>query len=256
MSAEPERAQATVSSGILAPRAILRILWRRLWVIALVTLLFLGANVGLAMTQTSSYESTLRVLVAQENTTEASVSNLSGTVEGLQQLTATLAEAAADRPVANEASERLDGQVSPEQILANLSVEQVGETQFIEITYESSNPELTRRVAEAVGGSFSGQISEISPSMGNVTASVWSPASEATAAATPDPLVGTLMALLLGVTLGVALAFLLEYLDDRWRSTEELEQASGVPNLGAVPGLRNAARRGKLNRVRRRASYV
>lgn len=256
MSTQSEPVEATPSGGILTPRAILRILWRRLWVIVLVTLLFMGANFGLAMTQTPSYESAMRVLIVQESS-EASISNLSGTVDGLQQLTTTLAEAAADRPVANAASEELNGRVSPEQILANLSVAQVGETQFIEITYESSDPGLAQQVTAAVGESFTEQIAEISPSVGNVTASAWSPASEASAATVADPLVGALMAQLLGMTLGVALAFLLEYLDDRWRSTDELEQASGVPNLGAVPGLRKTASRGKLTtRGRRRGSYV
>jgi capsular polysaccharide biosynthesis protein len=43
------------------------------------------------------------------------------------------------------------------------------------------------------------------------------------------------LALVLGGMLGAGLAFLLEYLDDRWRSPEEAEQVSGVPTLGQIP---------------------
>ncbi|MEW6638555.1 MAG: hypothetical protein AB1425_17275, partial [Actinomycetota bacterium] len=51
----------------------------------------------------------------------------------------------------------------------------------------------------------------------------------------PNPVRNGLLALLLGLMLGVGLAFLLEYLDDTWRSPEELELVSGVPNFGVIP---------------------
>ena len=34
---------------------------------------------------------------------------------------------------------------------------------------------------------------------------------------------------------GMRLAFLLEYVDDSWRSPEEAEQVSGVPTFGVIP---------------------
>jgi receptor protein-tyrosine kinase len=37
--------------------------------------------------------------------------------------------------------------------------------------------------------------------------------------------------------LGTGLAFLLEYLDDSWSSPEEMEQVSGTPTLGIIPGF-------------------
>jgi len=43
------------------------------------------------------------------------------------------------------------------------------------------------------------------------------------------------VALVLGVLVGLVLVFLLEYLDDSWRSPEEAERVSGVPNLAVIP---------------------
>lgn len=51
----------------------------------------------------------------------------------------------------------------------------------------------------------------------------------------PDPVRNGALALVLGLMLGVGLAFLLEYLDDSWRSPEEVEQVSGVPTFGVIP---------------------
>ena len=54
----------------------------------------------------------------------------------------------------------------------------------------------------------------------------------------PDPVRNLLLALVAGVMLGVALAFLLEYMDDSWRSPEEAEQISGVPTFGVIPAFK------------------
>jgi capsular polysaccharide biosynthesis protein len=40
---------------------------------------------------------------------------------------------------------------------------------------------------------------------------------------------------MLGGILGLGLAFLLENLDDSWRSPEEVELVSGVPTFGVIP---------------------
>ena len=51
----------------------------------------------------------------------------------------------------------------------------------------------------------------------------------------PDPLRNGVLALGLGLMLGTGLAFLLEYLDDGWRTTEDVEGVLGVPTFGVVP---------------------
>jgi capsular polysaccharide biosynthesis protein len=51
----------------------------------------------------------------------------------------------------------------------------------------------------------------------------------------PNPVRNGILALALGLMLGVGLAFLLEYLDDSWRSPEEVEHITGVPTFGTIP---------------------
>lgn len=50
---------------------------------------------------------------------------------------------------------------------------------------------------------------------------------------------------MLGLMLGTGAAFLLEYLDDSWRSPEEAEQVSGVPTFGMVPAFKVKAPKDK-----------
>lgn len=135
--------------------------------------------------------------------------------------------------------------MSSEDFLENLSVEQVAETQFIEVSYEDESPREAQRIANAVGEVFSEQVSEVSPSANSITATVWEEAALPDSPASPKPLRDGPLALILGGMLGVALAFLLEQLDDRWRSPEEVERVSGVPTFGVIPEFKIPKGKGK-----------
>jgi capsular polysaccharide biosynthesis protein len=43
----------------------------------------------------------------------------------------------------------------------------------------------------------------------------------------------------------LGVAFLLEHLDDRWRSPQEVEQTFGVPALGVIPSLKTFKVKGR-----------
>jgi capsular polysaccharide biosynthesis protein len=226
--------EATESEYIPSLRHLLGIVWKRLWVILLTTIVLTGAAVGFSLVQTPVYAASIEILVGQEENT-VNPNNLGGDVTGLQQLTRTLAEAINSRPVSEEVIRQLDLRVTPEDFLENLSVQQIAETQFIEVRYEDPSPEKAQQVANTVGDVFTEQVSGISPSASGVTATVWERAALPTEAASPNLMLNILLALVLGGILGVCLAFLLEHLDDSWRTPEEAEQISGVPTFGIIP---------------------
>lgn len=58
----------------------------------------------------------------------------------------------------------------------------------------------------------------------------------------PRPLRNSLLAAMLGVVLGLTLAALLEYLDESLKSKVDLEEAAGLPVLGAVPRVKEWGR--------------
>lgn len=239
MNNDYERAETKANAYILSAGEVFGILWRRAWVIALVTLSLVGAALGFHLLQTPTYESYVRVLIADEGA--EGEGNLGGTIEGLQLLTQTLVEGAKSVPVAEDVARRVNFPTSATDVLADLSVTQVGNTQFIEVSYKAASPEQAQQVTQAMGEVMSERISEITPISGNITARVWEPATLPTYPKSADPLVSGVLTLALGLTLGVALAFLLEYRDDRWRSLDEVNHVSGVPNLGAIPKLERSS---------------
>lgn len=212
---------------------VLRVIWRRLWVVALSALALCAVVVGIELLQTPTYETSITMLVGQEQSREQA-SSLSSDVQGLQQFTQTVAELASTRTVAEAVVRELDLRESPDEILENMTVQQSGTTQVVEITYEDSNPEKAQLVANTIGEVFSRQVEDVSTSANSITATVWQEAQVPDIPASPKPLRDGFLGLLLGGLLGVGLAFLLEYLDDRWQSPEEAEQITGVPTFGVV----------------------
>ena len=227
--------EAFEGASTLYLRELLGVLRRRLWLIGLVAIVLMGGAVGISLAQTPKYEASIKILVGQEEGSEVSEGSLGGEVQGLQQITQTMVEGVNSRPVAEAVIRQLNVRMTPEDLQKNLNVEQLRATQFIQIDYEDTSPERAQRVANAVGDAFSEQVSEVSPSANAVTVTVWEQAEMPEEAVSPNPLRNGLLGLALGVMLGVTLALLLEYLDDSWRSPEEVEQISGVPTFGVIP---------------------
>jgi capsular polysaccharide biosynthesis protein len=201
--------------------------------IVLIIVLIEGLAVGSSFLQTPQYEASIKVLIGQKS--DAKPAPVS--VYDLQQLTLTMAQAVATYPVADAAIRRSDLSVAPETLVDNLNSEAIEETQFIEVTYANSDPQKAKRMVNAVGDAFSEQVSRISPSANAVTATVWEEARVPESPVSPNPVRRAFFALVIGAILGAGLALLLEAIDDRWQSPEEVEQFSGIPTLGVVPAI-------------------
>jgi len=225
------------SEHVLSLADLVRIIRRRLWVIVLVGLVFAGSAAGFSFFQTPTYEASIKLLIGQKQNSN-DTPDLGNEVAGLQQLTATMVEAVKTRPVAKGVIQRLDLSISPTSFLENLSVEQVGSTQFIEVSYEDPSPERAARIANTVGDVFSEKVSKASASANAITATVWEEAMVPDSPASPATLRNVLLALVFGLMLGGGLAFILDFLDNSWRSPEEVEQISGVPTYGVIPAFK------------------
>ncbi len=230
---EDSREEYVISMGDL-----LRVVWRRLWVIALVGLVLSGSVVAYSLTRTPMYEASIKILVGQEQRTDVPA-NLGSDVMGLQQLTQTVADLVDTRPVAETVIQDLDLRITPEKFIENMEVEQVAETQVVEVTYRNPDPQKAQAITDAIGKAFSDQVSEVSTSANAITATVWEEAAAAETPVSPNPLRDGILAAMLGCMLGLGLAFLLEYLDDSWRSPEEAERVSGVPTFGMIRTFEN-----------------
>ena len=223
---------------MISPLDVVRVLRRRLWIVILVAIVVVASAVGVSLLQTPVYEASIKILVGQKTT--ANNTPLSGNVQGLQEITQTVADAVTARPIAQSVVEKQNlPEGYTETLLDNLSVEPEPNTMFITVSYDDPDPERARSVANTIGSVFSKRVAEVGPSANAITATVWEPAILPESPVRPDPLRNGAIALVLGIFLGIGLAFLLEYLDDRWSSPEEVERVSGVPTFGIIPEFKD-----------------
>lgn len=217
-------------------RNLLEVVRRRLWVVALVMVVVTALAGGFTLLQTPLYTTSIKILVDARGNNE-SVGEPADIV-GLQDLTGTLTELVTIRPVAQDVVRRLGLSVDADSLLDDLSAEQIQETQLIEVSYTNPDPQEAQRVANAVGAVFSERVAAGDLGGGGGTADVVQKAALPTSPASPNPLRNLALALVAGLMLGVAFACLLDYLDDNWRSPDEVERVTGAPTLGVIPTLK------------------
>jgi capsular polysaccharide biosynthesis protein len=218
---------------VFSLRDVRQAILRRLWVVLLVVLVFLGATLGVTLWQTPVYEASAKLVVGQKPGVPQD-SDLQNNTEGLQLILPSVVEAIPTRPVAEEVIQRLGLRTKPAELLENLSVEQEGSTVFIQLSYKDADPERAQQIVNTVGVVSSERIPEAIGSA-DITVTMYEDALVPGSPASPDPLRNGILALLFGLMLGTGLALLTEYLDDRLRSPEKVEQITGIPTFGAIP---------------------
>jgi hypothetical protein len=118
----------------------------------------------------------------------------------------TLIHAIDSRPVAEEATQRLGSELSPEKLLANLTIEQVEGTSFIRLTYEGTNAAAATDIVNTVGEVSSERITDTARAAGSdLTASVYVKAivPDYPTPVSPQPLRNGLLTLIVGLVLCV-----------------------------------------------------
>jgi len=237
---------------------VVRIIRERVVLILLVALLLTGCVVGFSLAQTSMYEASTTILIGQEEGKNAGDPNLQSKVEGLQALAPVMTEAIDSRRVAEATIRRLNLRVTPANFVKNLSAEQVSDTPFIKVKYKSPSPGEAQNVANTVAEVLPDQIANMDVSAGPITATVWERAVVPSDPVSPSPLRNGFVALVLGLVFGVGLALLLEYLDESWRSPQEVEQVAGVPTYALIPHyeLRSGDSFRRRGRALRRERYL
>ena len=174
----------------------------------------------------------------------------------LLDITVTDPDAAAAAAIANEiaaqvikASPDLQGQ--EEQIRQFVAADLAATQAQIEATQTEVNRLAslpTRTAAEdaqlnllesrltSLRASYAGLLSFASNDASNLV-SLFDPAVALKDPVSPRPLVNTLLAAVLGLLLVMAIIVIATYFDDSVKTTEDVEEATGLPTLGAIPRM-------------------
>ena len=211
----------------------LKILRRYLWLIALAAILAGAFGYFFSARQTKIYKASITMLVGQN---QGLAENLNLTT-ALQELASSMSKMISSRTVAEKVVADLGLDIPPEQVLEQITAQPVQQTQLIEVTVLGPEPVEAALIANGVGNAFSELVQRTESSRSGLTAQVWQSATIPTDPVKPTPTRNAILAVLLGIGIGVTIAFILDRLDTRWRSTDEVEQAMELAIMGVIPQI-------------------
>ena len=210
---------------------ILDILMKRWKMILSITLLAtLTAAIISFFIIAPKYEASTKVFIGKENTKDQNYNN--SDIQMYQQLLKTYAGVITTNDLVEKAIDTAGLNITSEKVLGGLTVTPSPNTQILEIKYESTDKVLTRDLVDAVTNQFIKTSTELIPN-GNVKIieSVKMPENPVS----PNKKLNIAIAFLLGIMISVGFAFLLEFMDNTFKTKEQLEQILGIPVIGAIP---------------------
>jgi capsular polysaccharide biosynthesis protein len=165
-------------------------------------------------------------------------------VTGFDRFITTFSVLAQTQPVAAAAVEEAGVPRSPAQVAASTKAEQVTNTNLIKLSVTDSDPAVAQALANAVAGALVDQVLGVettgdSDDPADQVLSVYEPASLPSAPNSNGQFRNLALAGLFGLIVAGALVALLEHLDIRLRTPDDVERQLELPVLAVVPVFRS-----------------
>ena len=126
-------------------------------------------------------------------------------------------------------------EVDTKSVLENLTVTSLADTQILEVKYKSIDPMEAKTIIEEITDEFIETSKKLVPN-GNIQIieSVEMPEKPVS----PNKKMNIAIAFALGLMVGVGLALLLEFLDNTFKTKEQVERELEIPVLGTIPQVK------------------
>lgn len=182
------------------------------------------------------YQAGTKLFIGKENTTTQDQSYNNNDVQMYQKLLKTYAEVIQTKDLVGQAIEQENLDLDPEDVLKNLTVTPRADTQILEISYINVDPVVSQKIVESVTDKFIEYSTELIPN-GNVKIieSVRIPEN----AVSPNKKMNIAIAFLLGLMISVGLSFLIEFMDNTFKTKEQIENILDLPAIGVIPNELN-----------------
>ena len=179
-----------------------------------------------------TYETSTKVFIGKEE------SNVEGyntnDIQMYQKLLQTYAETIKTNEVIQAAIKNTNTNLTVEEVKKSLTVTPISDTQILQIKYQNKNPQVAKRILGNITDEFIILAKELVPN-GNVRVIEAVQLPENPVA--PNKKMNSAIAFLLGLMVSIGLVFLLEYIDNTFKSKENLEKELGIPVIGLIPSF-------------------
>ncbi|MBX9136396.1 MULTISPECIES: YveK family protein [unclassified Clostridium] len=178
-----------------------------------------------------TYETSTKVFIGKEESNQEGYNT--NDIQMYQKLLQTYAETIKTNEVVQAAINSTNNtDLTVPAVKGALTVTPVSDTQILQIKYQNKSPEVAKEILEGITNEFVILAKELVPN-GNVRVIEAVQLPENPVA--PNKKMNVAIAFLLGLMVSVGLVFLIEYLDNTFKSKEELERELDIPVVGIIP---------------------
>lgn len=212
---------------------VIMVLKKRIKLIIILPLIAVALT-GIIINMTSKvlYQSSAKIFIGNSITNSEGGKLDYSSVEMYQKLMKTYIEIASNQDLIKEAIEDRGLDIDPMDAVKGINIEQVIDTQVLQISYQSSSKTLTPIVLDAVVQNFTKKASEFIP---NGSLQVMESVKEEPAIIMTNVKKNLIMVGLMFFLFSIGIALLLGYMDNSIKKKEDLEKITNLPVLGVIP---------------------
>ena len=202
---------------------------RKLWIILLTGIVgAVGFGLFTAMVMKPVYTSSTMLYIVNKTTTLTSLTDLQlGT-----QLTKDYKVLVTSRPVTGQVITNLDLNLSHEQLVKKIKVDNPTDTRILTISVEDTDPYMAKSIADEFASVASARTAEIMDSAPpNIVEEAYLPTQKTKPSITKNTMIGGLA----GVFLAGAIILVLFVMNDAIKTPEDVEKYLGLNTLATIP---------------------
>lgn len=219
-----------------------QIIKKRAWIIALITSVAVVISAIISFFVLSPvYEASSTLIVNSDKAPGTEV--ITGDqINVSEKLAVTYGEIIKSKVVLDEVCEKLGISGGYQEISDKITVSPVNDTQIISVSVQDTNPKRATDIANAIPKVFTKEAKRITKA-NNVQ--VIDKANVPKAPIKPNKIMNIAIAAVLGIMISLFVIFLLEYMDNKIKTPQDIEKHLGLPLLGVVPHESKGKRGGK-----------
>lgn len=171
-------------------------------------------------------------LIVKTEKTEGTNTVTSDQIKTTQQLAVTYGEIIKSRKVLDDVIKNLDLDESYGQLSGKISVSTVSDTQIIKISVQDTNKSNAAKIANEIPKVFTKEAIRVADANG---VEVIDKAQTPVNPVSPNKKMNILIAGVLGVMIGLFIIILIEFLNNKIKTPQDIEKELGLPLLGVIP---------------------
>lgn len=218
------------------------IIKKKAWIIALITSMAMLASGLISFFVLSPVYQTKTTLIVNSDKAPGTDVITGDQISVSQKLAVTYGEIIKSKTVLDEVANQLKIKGGYQTIEKKLTVSPVADTQILEISVEDTNPQRAADIANTIPAAFTKEVKRITKA-NNVE--VIDKAIVPKSPIKPNKIMNIMISAILGIMASLFVIFLLEYMDNKIKSPQDIEKHLGLPLLGVIPNERKVRKGGK-----------